>query len=217
MRRRLMRKLWFWDVAVKVMHGVRRAFDIVGSLVGLILLSPIFLVTAIAIKLEDPGPVFFTQTRVGRFGSTFPFYKFRSMYVDAEARKAELMAQNESGDGVIFKMKNDPRITRVGRIIRRFSIDELPQLLNVLKGDLALVGPRPPVPAEVADYTLEQRKRLHVKPGITCIWQVSGRSDIPFHDQVQLDLQYIRSQSLWTDILLLLKTIPAVLLGRGAY
>jgi len=217
MRRRLMRKLWFWDVAVKVMHGVRRAFDIVGSLVALILLSPIFLATAIAIKLEDPGAIFFTQTRVGRFGSTFPFYKFRSMYVDAEARKAELMAQNESGDGVIFKMKNDPRITRVGRIIRRFSIDELPQLLNVLKGDLALVGPRPPVPAEVADYTLEQRKRLHVKPGITCIWQVSGRSDIPFREQVQLDLQYIRSQSLWTDILLLLKTIPAVLLGRGAY
>lgn len=212
-----MRKLWFWDVAVKAMHGLRRAFDIVGSLVGLILLSPIFLITAIAIKLEDPGPVFFTQTRVGRFGSTFPFYKFRSMYVDAEARKAELMAQNESGDGVIFKMKNDPRITRVGRIIRRFSIDELPQLLNVLKGDLALVGPRPPVPSEVADYTLEQRKRLHVKPGITCIWQVSGRSDIPFREQVQLDLQYIRSQSLWADILLLLKTIPAVLLGRGAY
>jgi len=175
------------------------------------------LITAIAIKLEDPGPVFFTQTRVGRFGSTFPFYKFRSMYVDAEARKAELMAQNESGDGVIFKMKNDPRITRVGKFIRRFSIDELPQLLNVLKGDLALVGPRPPVPSEVADYTLEQRKRLHVKPGITCIWQVSGRSDIPFREQVQLDLQYIRSQSLWTDILLLLKTIPAVLFGRGAY
>jgi len=212
-----MRKLWFWDLAVQVMHGVRRAFDIVASLVGLILLSPVFLITAIAIKLEDPGPVFFTQTRVGRFGATFPFYKFRSMYVDAEARKAELMARNESGDGVIFKMKNDPRITRVGRFIRRFSIDELPQLLNVLKGDLALVGPRPPVPSEVAAYTLEQRKRLHVKPGITCIWQVSGRSDIPFREQVQLDLEYIRSQSLWTDVLLLLKTVPAVLLGRGAY
>lgn len=217
MRRQLHRRWWMWDMWMATLNGLRRCMDIVGSLAGLILLSPLFLLTAIAIYLENPGPLFFTQKRVGRFGRLFPFYKFRSMYTDAEARKAALMAQNESSDGVIFKMKNDPRITRVGKVIRRFSIDELPQLYNVLKGDLALVGPRPPVPSEVAQYTLEDRKRLHVKPGLTCIWQIKGRSDIPFNEQVQLDQQYIRSRSLWTDVLIILQTIPAVLLGRGAY
>jgi lipopolysaccharide/colanic/teichoic acid biosynthesis glycosyltransferase len=144
-------------------------------------------------------------------------YKFRSMYIDAEARKAALAKNNEMDGGVIFKMKHDPRITRVGRYIRRASIDELPQLWNVLKGDMSLVGPRPPVPSEVSQYTLSDRRRLEAKPGITCVWQVSGRSDIPFEQQVELDFAYIESQSLWMDIKLLLKTIPAVLLGRGAY
>jgi lipopolysaccharide/colanic/teichoic acid biosynthesis glycosyltransferase len=144
-------------------------------------------------------------------------WKFRSMYIDADARLKEIMAQNEMSGGVIFKMKNDPRIIPVGRFIRKASIDELPQLWNVLKGDMSLVGPRPALPSEVNQYSLQDRQRLEVIPGITCIWQVSGRSDIPFPQQVQLDVQYIQSQSLLLDIKLLLKTIPAVLLSRGAY
>ena len=139
------------------------------------------------------------------------------MYQDAEARKAALMAQNEMQGGVIFKMKDDPRITRIGKFIRRASIDELPQLWNVLNGDMSLVGPRPPVPSEVAEYSLSDRRRLHVKPGITCIWQVSGRSTIPFDQQVELDVDYMHTQSVWTDIKLLLKTLPAVFKGTGAY
>jgi lipopolysaccharide/colanic/teichoic acid biosynthesis glycosyltransferase len=139
------------------------------------------------------------------------------MLVQAEQKKDELFKNNESKDGVIFKMKKDPRITKIGRFIRKFSIDELPQLLNVLKGDMSLVGPRPPLPEEVNKYSLEDRKRLHIKPGITCIWQVSGRSDIPFNRQVELDKQYISSQSFWKDLLILLKTIPAVITGKGAY
>jgi lipopolysaccharide/colanic/teichoic acid biosynthesis glycosyltransferase len=127
------------------------------------------------------------------------------------------MDRNESGDGVIFKIKNDPRLLRCGRLLRRFSIDELPQFLNVLVGDLSIVGPRPPLPVEVRQYSLSDRKRLHVKPGLTCLWQISGRSDIPFGAQVSLDMQYIQSQSIWKDLIIVLKTIPAVLLGRGAY
>jgi lipopolysaccharide/colanic/teichoic acid biosynthesis glycosyltransferase len=144
-------------------------------------------------------------------------WKFRSMYIDAEARKARLIAANEMAGGVLFKMKHDPRITRVGRFIRKASIDELPQLWNVLRGDMSLVGPRPALPSEVDEYSLRDRQRLEVIPGITCIWQVSGRSDIPFEEQVQLDIQYIESQSFWQDVMILLKTVPAVLLGRGAY
>jgi lipopolysaccharide/colanic/teichoic acid biosynthesis glycosyltransferase len=143
--------------------------------------------------------------------------KFRSMYIDAEARKAELMASNEMSGGVIFKMKNDPRVTRVGSFIRRTSIDELPQLFNVLRGDMSLVGPRPPLPSEVAEYTLNDRGRLDAAPGITCIWQVSGRSEIPFKQQVEMDLDYIHQQSLGKDVKLLLKTVPALVKGRGAY
>jgi lipopolysaccharide/colanic/teichoic acid biosynthesis glycosyltransferase len=139
------------------------------------------------------------------------------MYLDAEARKAELLKHNESSDGVIFKMKQDPRITPVGRFIRKFSIDELPQLFNVLLGDMSLVGPRPPVPQEVAHYTLDERKRLNITPGITCLWQVSGRSELPFRQQMALDKEYIASRSAWKDFLILLKTIPAILTGRGAY
>jgi lipopolysaccharide/colanic/teichoic acid biosynthesis glycosyltransferase len=143
--------------------------------------------------------------------------KFRSMYMDADQRLKELIAQNEMQGGVLFKMKNDPRITPVGRFIRKMSIDELPQLWNVLKGDMSLVGPRPALPSEVDQYSLHDRQRLEVIPGITCIWQVSGRSDIPFPEQVQLDVQYIDSQFIWLDIKLLFQTIPAVLFSRGAY
>lgn len=210
-------KTYAWTFFVRNSYRLKRLLDLVSASAALLLLSPIFLITAIAIKLTSPGPVFFAQIRVGRYGRHFRFYKFRSMYVDAEARKAELMRLNQSADGVIFKMKNDPRITPVGRFIRRSSIDELPQLVNVLKGDMSMVGPRPPVPSEVREYTLEDRKRLNVIPGITCIWQVSGRSDIPFHEQVRLDKEYIRHTGVWTDIKLLLKTVPAILTGKGAY
>jgi exopolysaccharide biosynthesis polyprenyl glycosylphosphotransferase len=206
-----------WLAVVKGSYLVKRALDIAAAAVLLVLLMPVFLAVAIAIRLEDPGPILFKQTRVGRWGSLFTMWKFRSMYTDAEERKKELMTQNEMEGGVIFKMKDDPRVTKVGRIIRKTSIDELPQLWNVLKGDMSLVGPRPPVPQEVNEYSLSDRRRLEVIPGITCIWQVSGRSDIPFDQQVELDVQYIQSQSIWTDIKILLKTVPALLFGTGAY
>lgn len=210
-------KILFWELTVAFSKMAKRGFDIIVSALLLVLLFPLFAVTALAIYLESPGPVFFTQIRVGKNGRHFKFYKFRSMVVDAEKLKDKILAENESKDGVIFKMKKDPRITHVGSFIRKFSIDELPQLINVLKGDMSLVGPRPPLPREVAEYTLNDRKRLHAMPGITCIWQVSGRSDIPFKEQVELDKLYIKSQSFWGDILILLKTVPAVLSGNGAY
>jgi exopolysaccharide biosynthesis polyprenyl glycosylphosphotransferase len=195
----------------------KRALDIALTGLGLLVLSPFFGLLAILIKMDSPGPVLFTQTRIGRNGEPFRCWKFRSMFADAEQRKNELLALNEMAGGTTFKMKRDPRITRVGRLIRRASIDELPQLWNVLVGDMSLVGPRPPLPQEVAEYTAHERRRLAVKPGITCIWQVSGRSDIPFHEQVLLDIEYIEKRSFWLDLALLLRTIPAVLLARGAY
>jgi exopolysaccharide biosynthesis polyprenyl glycosylphosphotransferase len=206
-----------WLTVVKGAYLVKRVLDVAVSAVLLLLLLPVFAAVAVAIRLEDPGPILFRQTRVGRWGTLFTMWKFRSMYTDAEERKRELMAQNEMEGGVIFKMKDDPRVTRVGRIIRKTSIDELPQLWNVLKGEMSLVGPRPPVPQEVDEYSLSDRRRLEVIPGITCIWQVSGRSDIPFDEQVELDVQYIQSQSFWTDIKILFKTVPALLFGTGAY
>lgn len=210
-------KLLIWRSTVKLTFFLKRAFDLVIAFILLLLLSPLFVITALAIYLEDPGPIFYSQTRVGRNGRYFRFFKFRSMVVNADRIKEELMEQNQSEDGVLFKMKDDPRITRTGKFIRKFSIDELPQLINVLTGDMSLVGPRPALPSEVEQYSLEERKRLHVIPGITCIWQVSGRSDIPFSGQVRLDLEYISSTSIWKDIKILLKTIPAVLTGKGAY
>ena len=210
-------RLKAWRFTVGASYAVKRIVDIAGSLVGMILLSPVFIGIGIAVKMSSPGPIIFSQVRVGRYGRHFRFYKFRSMRVDAEARKAELLAKNESADGVIFKMKDDPRITKVGRFLRRTSMDELPQLWNVLIGDMSLVGPRPPVPKEVQEYTLEDRKRLDVIPGITCLWQIKGRSDIPFHEQVQLDKEYILAPSLWKDFVILLKTVPAILGGKGAY
>jgi exopolysaccharide biosynthesis polyprenyl glycosylphosphotransferase len=210
-------KILVWKVVVFFAHGLKRALDIAGSSIALLLASPIFLLTSLLIKLEDQGPIFFKQTRVGYRGRHFMMWKFRSMVVNADKIKDLLAAQNEMAGGVLFKMKEDPRITFVGKYIRKYSIDELPQLWNVLKGDMALVGPRPSLPKEVAEYSAEDRQRLVVKPGLTCLWQVSGRSEINFSGQVQLDLDYIRSSSLLTDIKLLLKTIPAVLLGKGAY
>ena len=215
-RRRSLR-LRAWRMTVAGSYAAKRALDVVGSLAGMVLLSPVYLAIAAAVKLTSRGPVFFSQVRVGRYGRHFRFWKFRSMRQDAEAQKAALLARNESKDGVIFKMKDDPRITKVGRFLRRTSLDELPQLWNVFIGDMSLVGPRPPVPSEVAQYTLEDRKRLDVIPGITCLWQIKGRSDIPFNEQVRLDKEYILAPGIWKDIVILLKTIPAIIGGKGAY
>ena len=210
-------KMSLWRFSVNGAYLLKRLLDIFVSLAMILLLSPIFIITGILIKLESKGSVIYRQVRVGKDGRHFTFYKFRSMYVDADVRRAQILSQNESSDGVIFKMKHDPRITRVGRFIRKYSIDELPQLFNVFEGSMSLVGPRPPLPSEVAQYTLDERKRLHIKPGITCIWQISGRSDIPFKQQVQLDEQYIKNHSVLKDIVILLKTIPAIITGKGAY
>jgi exopolysaccharide biosynthesis polyprenyl glycosylphosphotransferase len=196
--------------------AAKRAFDVVASGLAVLLLSPILLGAAAAIRLDSPGPVFFRQRRVGRNGRPFTMLKFRSMYVDAEARLDSLRSQNEA-TGPVFKMRNDPRITAVGRFIRRTSIDELPQFFNVLTGEMSVVGPRPPVPAEVRLYKRWQRRRLSVKPGITCTWQVSGRSSIDFDQWMELDLEYIDHWSLWKDIQICFKTIPAVLGSRGAH
>jgi len=195
----------------------KRFFDIMVSGIALLMLSPLLLAVALWLRLDSSGPILFSQTRVGKDGNLFTMWKFRSMYIDAEERKMALMKDNEIKGGVLFKMKKDPRITLVGRFIRKFSIDELPQIWNVFIGDMSLVGPRPPLPSEVEKYTPYQRRRLRVTPGITCIWQVSGRSDIPFKQQVELDLRYIANQSFFNDIVLLLKTVPAVVTARGAY
>jgi len=210
-------KRLIWVSVVQGAYLMKRLIDVAAAALLLTLFSPLYAGVALAIRLDSPGPIFFKQIRVGRWGTLFPMWKFRSMYIDAEERKRALMQENEMAGGVIFKMKRAPRITRVGRFIRKASIDELPQLWNVLVGDMSLVGPRPPLPVEVNQYSLSDRRRLDVVPGITCIWQVSGRSDIPFDQQVQLDVQYIESHSIWLDIKLLFLTVPAVLLGRGAY
>lgn len=189
----------------------KRMMDIVGASIGLILASPIMIMVAILIKLEDPkGPIVFSQERNGVYPKTFRMYKFRSMYVDAEERLQELMHLNEQ-TGPAFKMKDDPRITCVGKFIRKTSLDELPQLINVLKGEMSIVGPRPAIPREVKLYNDHQKQRLLVKPGITCIWQVSGRNNIGFDDWVELDIEYIKTRNLWLDIKLILMTIPALL------
>jgi lipopolysaccharide/colanic/teichoic acid biosynthesis glycosyltransferase len=191
--------------------------DISIASVGVVTLAPLLIGTAIAVRAESRGPVIFRQTRVGENGRPFTIFKFRSMFVGAENLHAKLQGEVKSAHDLRFKDTRDPRITRVGRFIRRTSIDELPQLFNVLRGDMSIVGPRPALPSEVAQYAIADRDRLLVKPGITCIWQVSGRADIDFVGQVKLDRQYIRTRSLFGDISLLLRTIPAVLSGRGSY
>lgn len=213
---RMRATLLVWVIRTKIARNLKRVLDFVVALLMLAVTAPAMILTAIAIKLDSPGPVLFRQTRVGKWGEPFACYKFRSMYIDAEQRQKELEALNEA-DGPVFKIKDDPRVTRVGRIIRKLSIDELPQLLNVLKGDMSLVGPRPALPREVAQYEYDQIRRLHAMPGITGLQQVSGRSDVDFKRWVELDLQYIAEQSLWKDIEILLKTIPAVIWSKGAY
>lgn len=214
---RLFFKLFLWKAVLFLSFGLKRALDVVVSAIALILLFPVFAIVAWRIRRYDKGPVFFRQMRVGRRGKLFPMWKFRSMVLDAEKVKEELMKENEMEGGVTFKMKKDPRITPIGFFIRKYSIDELPQFWNVFLGHMSLVGPRPPVPAEVALYSPEDRQRLLTKPGLTCFWQVGGRSEIDFEGQVRLDVAYIRSTSVWTDLKLLFLTIPAVLLGKGAY
>jgi lipopolysaccharide/colanic/teichoic acid biosynthesis glycosyltransferase len=212
------RKRVVWRIKVGSVQAVKRTLDICVVLPALLLLSPLFLLVALCIRWHDGGPVLYWQQRVGRRGRVFAFPKFRSMCVDSDALRAKIAAQNQHGaQGVTFKMKHDPRITPTGRVIRRFSIDEMPQLWCVLTGQMTLVGPRPPMPSEVAQYSLRDRERLSVVPGLTCFWQVNGRSEIPFAQQVEMDIDYIHQRSLWTDIKVLFKTIPAVLFGRGAY
>jgi len=195
----------------------KRTLDIIGSLIGIVLLSIVFILVALAIKIEDPkGPVFFSQERIGKKGKTFKMYKFRSMVTDAETKLAELLQLNET-TGAMFKMKNDPRVTRIGRLIRKTSVDELPQLFNVLKGEMSLVGPRPPLPREVAEYTNYDKKRLIVTPGCTGIWQVSGRSNIGFKEMVELDLYYIKNQSIFMDVKIIFKTIVLLFGSKNAF
>ncbi|HZZ30152.1 MAG TPA: sugar transferase [Pirellulales bacterium] len=193
----------------------KRSLDVVGAVVAMILLSPILITAALAVKLTSRGPVFFAQWRNGLGGKQFRMYKFRTMVVDAERLQEKLMALNEQ-EGPVFKIRNDPRITRVGRFLRKTSIDELPQLWNVLTGEMSLVGPRPPLQKEVRQYECWQRRRLDVTPGITCTWQVKGRSLIPFTEWMRMDIRYIRSRSFRTDLGVLLQTIPAVLMRKGA-
>jgi len=214
---RLAAKRMAWLFIIQSAYFIKRAVDIIASAVVLVLLLPLFGVVALSIKATDGGSVFFWQSRVGRHGCEFPFPKFRSMVANAEQLKDKLIEQNAHGDVRTFKMKRDPRVTWIGRVLRKLSIDELPQFWCVLIGQMSLVGPRPPVPREVALYTVADRRRLDVTPGLTCIWQVSGRGDIPFPEQVQLDVKYIESQSFWLDIKLLFLTVPAVLFGKGAY
>jgi lipopolysaccharide/colanic/teichoic acid biosynthesis glycosyltransferase len=216
-RWKYIQKKYLWKFVIGGSNLIKRLTDIAVCLAMGALLAPVFACVALLIYLTDRGPIFFWQTRVGQWGREFPFPKFRSMVTNAEALKDKLLASNDHDNGITFKMKKDPRVTWIGRIIRKTSIDELPQLWCVLTGDMSLVGPRPPVPREVALYSLRDRRRLDVTPGLTCIWQVSGRGDIPFDKQVELDVLYIDSQSLWLDILLLLKTAPAILIGKGAY
>jgi len=207
--RGLLNAAW-WSMAGK------RTMDIVASSLAIIALSPILIAVAILVKLTSRGPMLYVQHRVGRGGQPFRMVKFRSMYRDAHDRRDEHVHQNMH-QGPIFKIRDDPRVTPIGRAIRRLSIDELPQFFHVLKGDMSLVGPRPPLPEEFLDYTDRERQRLLVKPGLTCIWQVSGRSDVDFHTWIDMDLEYIETWSLWLDVKLLAKTLPAVLSGRGAY
>ncbi|MEM7311360.1 MAG: sugar transferase [Planctomycetota bacterium] len=203
--------------SVRFTATCRRGMDIAVSGATLFVLAPLMLIVMLLIRLESRGPVFFVQERVGKRGRRFRMLKFRSMYVDAEQMRASVIQRAGAEAEVRFKARDDPRITRVGRFLRRTSMDELPQLWNVLRGEMALVGPRPPIPEETALYTSEQWRRLDVHPGLTCTWQVGGRSDLPFERQVQMDIEYIRDRTLWTDLRILFQTIPAVATGRGAY
>lgn len=195
---------------------VQRSLDVTIACAALFALMPLLIATAIAIRLDSCGAVIFKQTRIGKNGKPFVFYKFRSMGFDAEMRRASVLASSDR-EGICFKSRSDPRITRVGRLLRRFSIDELPQIYNVLRGEMAIVGPRPALPCEVAAYPARAKGRLAVKPGITGLWQVSGRADIGFERMIDMDLEYAESRTLVLDIILILKTFRAVVSGRGAH
>jgi len=196
---------------------MKRTVDLIGSLTGLVLISPMLAVAAALIKWEDPqGPVIFRQTRIGKDGKPFCMYKLRSMYTGAEDKLKELLDRNEI-NGAMFKMKEDPRVTKIGRFIRKTSIDELPQLFNVIKGEMSLVGPRPPLPREVEEYTERDKRRLSVTPGCTGLWQVSGRSSLSFKEMVELDIAYIEKRCLWFDLKIMLRTFKAVAGSRDAF
>ena len=201
-------------------HGTdlaaKRAFDLAVSSLGLLCFLPFLPLLAFLIKRDSPGPVFYVSSRCGKNGRVFRFFKFRTMFTGAEAMLDALQARNES-DGPVFKMRNDPRVTRAGRILRRFSVDELPQIWNVFKGDMSLVGPRPPTPEEVKQYTDGQLRRLEIRPGITCLWQVKGRADLSFEEWMKWDIFYIENWSFWLDLQILLLTLGAVARGKGAY
>lgn len=195
---------------------VKRGLDIFAAVFVIILISPLLLLLALAVKITSRGPVLYVSKRVGLCGQVFDFYKFRSMYIDADVRREALQKANEK-DGPIFKMKRDPRITPIGRFLRKFSLDELPQFFNVLKGDMSLVGPRPPLVHEVEKYSNFEQERLTIRPGLTCYWQIMGRSDLSFEEWMVLDHRYLREMSFWTDLRIMVKTPMAVILGKGAY
>ncbi|MBO4457413.1 MAG: sugar transferase [Butyrivibrio sp.] len=212
-------ELNYWEIydhKTNIYKWLKRAFDVVAATAALIVLLPVFLITAVAIFFEDGGPIFFTQQRAGKDMQSFKIYKFRSMYRNAEALFEKMQSQNEQ-TGHAFKIKNDPRVTRVGRFIRRFSIDELPQLFNIIKGDMSIVGPRPILYSQMEECNAYEKQRLIVKPGLTCYWQVSGRADIKWDRWVELDLQYIEDMSLIKDLELILRTFPVVFGQDGAY
>jgi exopolysaccharide biosynthesis polyprenyl glycosylphosphotransferase len=197
-------------------EALKRLLDIILATLGLVAMLPVWIAIVFAIKWDSPGRAIFVQERVGRHGRHFRFYKFRSMYADAEQRLAEVLAHNET-DGPVFKMRNDPRISRMGTFLRRTSLDELPQLINVLKGEMSLVGPRPPLPREVEQYRPGDAIRLSVKPGLTCLWQINGRSQVGFEQWMEYDREYVRDMSLWLDVRILLRTVWVVISCRGAY
>jgi exopolysaccharide biosynthesis polyprenyl glycosylphosphotransferase len=196
---------------------VKRLFDVIASSIAVVILSPVFLIIAIAIKINDPaGPVFYTQTRIGEHGKPFRMFKFRSMVTNADELLEKLRAKNEI-EGAMFKMKDDPRITKVGKFIRKYSLDELPQLLNVVGGSMSIVGPRPPLPYEVKEYTDYDRQRLMVKPGATGMWQVGGRNALSFAQMVELDLTYINERSVWLDLKIMFETVKVMIKPNAAY
>lgn len=200
-----------------IYYGIQRLFDIVASSISLILLALPFLIVAILIKRDDPqGPVFYSQIRLGKHQRPFKMYKFRSMVVDADKKLADLLKYNEV-DGAMFKMKEDPRVTRIGHFIRKYSIDELPQLFNVFKGDMTLVGPRPPLKREICGYSEYAKQRLYVKPGCTGLWQVTGRNGVGFDEMVELDLQYIERSSFWFDLKIMFMTVKIMVMPDSAY
>ncbi|WP_283594350.1 sugar transferase [Limosilactobacillus galli] len=196
---------------------IKRVFDVIAASIALVILSPVFLIVAICIKADDPkGPVFYSQIRVGKDGRRFRMYKFRSMVTNADELLEKLRSQNEV-NGAMFKMKNDPRITKVGRVIRKYSLDELPQLVNIVGGSMSIVGPRPPLVSEVAEYTDYDKQRLMVKPGATGMWQVGGRNDVDFAEMVKLDLTYIQERSIWLDLKIMFETVKIMIKPNGAY